>query len=176
MLTLAGSSRAAQAARGRGGDAGTPVSPWPTCGGDRLPFPALGQTQVLTAAFREGLLSLCTAPPYTAASFCAFSAALASPVGSNWVLRGLTSLFFFPWMAPNMCFAYCPQGNPLWWHAPSWSHSLPYPHPCADERSCKQQRSLAGENLQMSLKLELNINQLINMGRCQGCLHHEWAN
>lgn len=114
MLTLAGSSRAAQAARGRGGDAGTPVSPWPSCGGDRLPFPALGQTQVLTAAFREGLLSLCTAPPYTAASFCSFSAALASPLGSNWVLRGLTSLFFFPWMAPNMCFAYCPQGNPLW--------------------------------------------------------------
>ena len=178
MLTLAGSSRAAQAAQGRGRDAGTPVSPWPTCGGDRLPFPALGQTQVLTAAFREGLLSLCTAPPYTAASFCSFSAALASPLGSNWVLRGLTSLFF-PLDGPKHVLCLLPPRQPplvLWWHAPSWSHSLPYPHPCADERSCKQQRSLAGENLQMSLKLELNINQLINMGRCQGCLHHEWAN
>lgn len=113
MLTLAGSSRAAQAARGRGGDAGTPVSPWPTCGGDRLPFPALGQTQVLTAAFREGLLSLCMAPPYTAASFCAFSAALASPVGSNWVLRGLTSLFFSPGWPQTCALLTAPKATPF---------------------------------------------------------------
>lgn len=116
--------------------------------------------------------------PHTLQPVFVLSAALASPVGSNWVLRGLTS-FFFPLDGPKHVLCLLPPRQPplvLWWHAPSWSHSLPYPHPCADERSCKQQRSLAGENLQMSLKLELNINQLINMGRCQGCLHHEWAN
>lgn len=39
------------------------------------------------------------------------------------------------------------------------------------QQSYKQWR-----NLHMSLKLELNINQQTNMGRCQGCLRRKLAN
>lgn len=45
-----------------------------------------------------------------------------------------------------------------------------------DEHPWEHRRFPAKDNLQMSPRPQLDINQQINMGRCQGCLHPKWDN
>lgn len=110
-----------------------------------------------------------------ATSFWAVSVILVWLVGKHLGVDGWSrSNAVFPGTVPNPWFACCPRGNRPQWHPPTDPGPKKPPHVSiapVDEQSYKQQRFLAEENLQMSLKLELNINQQINTGRCQGCLH-----
>lgn len=112
---------------------------------------------------------------FVATSFWAGSAILILLVGSTWVLMdGVEATLFSLGQSQIHGLLATPKAIALSGIPPTDpgpkkpSHVSIAP---VDEQSHKQRRSLAEENLQMSLKLELNINQQINTGRCQGCLH-----